>query len=123
LIGKACISVTKYYDSSLHRLGFKQRPILVIGLADPSDYVVLPISRVTNQVNLDPVYDFPMEISTYPRMNLRAKSYIRSHKQFAVNSAEITKVICDFRQEYPSAYLDVLTLVERFQKDLIASAL
>ncbi len=53
MIGKAYWATFKYYDSSLHKMAFKKRPILIIGQADEKDYVVLPISRVTKKENLD----------------------------------------------------------------------
>lgn len=40
----------------------------MIGKADDSDYVVLPISRVTNQSNVDSYYDVPMEPTEVPLM-------------------------------------------------------
>lgn len=123
MTGKARISVTKYYDRNARRMGFKQRPVLIIGHSDLSDYVALPISRVTLQRHIDPEYDYPLEVADYPSMNLTAKSYIRAHKQFIVNAAEVTKVICDFKSEYPGAYSDALELVKRFQKHLLESAL
>lgn len=123
MTGKACISVTKYYDRNARRMGLKQRPVLIIGHSDRTDYVALPISRVTLQRHVDPEYDYPLEIADYPSMNLTAKSYVRAHKQFIVNAAEITKTICDFRFEYPAAYADILALVKRFQEDLQNNAL
>lgn len=123
MTGKACVSVTKYYDSKAGRMGLKKRPVLIIGKSDLTDYVALPISRITRSQHIDPEYDYPLEIADYPLMNLTAKSYVRAHKQFVVNAAEITETICDFRSAYPEAYLDALKLVERFQSELLNSAL
>lgn len=66
MIGKAYWATFKYYDSSLHKMAFKKRPILIIGQADERDYVVLPISRVTKKENPDTHYDFEMQIADYP---------------------------------------------------------
>lgn len=52
MIGEAYWAIFKYYDSSAHRMAFKKRPVLIIGKADESDYVVLPISRVTRQEHI-----------------------------------------------------------------------
>ena len=123
MTGKACISVTKYYDRKTQRIGLKERPVLIIGNADPADFVALPISRITFRQNIDQEYDYPLEIPDYPTMKLTEKSYIRSHKQFIANASEITKVICDFRADYPDAYIAILELVERFQKKLLENAL
>lgn len=122
MIGKACISVVKYYNVVTRRQSFKQRPVLIIGEADSTDYVALPISRVTNQSNLDQTFDFPMDIQSFS-LKLTAKSYIRAHKQFIVSKPEITKTICDFKKEYPDSFIEVLSLVETFQKDMLSFAL
>ena len=122
MIGKVCISVTKYYDRRSQRMGLKERPILVIGSSDSTDFVALPISRVTRSQYLDPDYDYPLELADFPTMKLTAKSYIRTHKQFIANDAEITRVICDFKYDYPAAYTSVLRLAEQFQKNLFERA-
>lgn len=122
MIGKAYWATFKYYDSSLHKMAFKKRPILIIGQADGRDYVVLPISRVTKSENLDPHYDFKMQIVDYPALSLKSVSYIRTHKQAIANEGELSDCITDFKEEYPDAYLSVLALVEEFQKELINKA-
>lgn len=123
MTGKACVSVTKYYDRKLQRMSLKKRPVLVIGHSDETDFVALPISRITAQHHIDSDYDYPLEVEDFPAMNLTAKSYIRTHKQFITGEAEITKVICDFRLEYPEAYAAALELVRRFQANLLEHAL
>ena len=60
MIGKAYVSTFQFYNNRTHRMEFKSRPVLVVGKADETDYVVLPISRVTNNINLDADYDFPL---------------------------------------------------------------
>lgn len=122
MIGKAYWATFKYYDSSLHKMAFKKRPVLIIGKADAGDYVVLPISRVTQKGNLDLHYDFEMQIVDYPTLSLKAISYIRTHKQAIANEGELADCIADFKAEYPDAYLSVLALVEEFQKELINKA-
>jgi uncharacterized protein YifN (PemK superfamily) len=104
-------------------MSFKKRPVLVVGQADSSDYVVLPISRVTNQSNLDSDYDLEMNPPDFKKMNLTQKSYIRTHKQTVLHAASLTKVIVDFRSEYPDTYLDVISRMEDFQKQLINNAI
>lgn len=90
MIGKAYVSAFKFYDVRTKKMAFKGRPVLVIGKADDTDYVVLPISRVTNKANLDSYYDVPIDPVDVPKMNLKQTSYIRTHKQAVVNSAELT---------------------------------
>lgn len=123
MIGKAYWATFKYYDSMLHKMAFKKRPILIIGQADERDYVVLPISRVTKKENLDEYYDFEMQIADYPALSLKDVSYIRTHKQAIANIGELADCIADFKVEYPDAYISVLALVEEFQKDLINRAI
>ncbi len=123
MIGKVCVSKAKYYDATTKKLKFKTRPVLIIGQADTSDYVALPISRITNHKNTDPTYDYPLEKATYPLLNLHDKSYIRTHKQFIVNSGEITQIICDFKLCYQNSYSSIISLVDQFQHNLIGRAL
>ena len=123
MTGKACISVTKYYDAKTHRHGLKNRPVLIIGHSDGSDYVALPVSRITHSENIDTSYDFPMEIEDYPDMKLVKKSYVRTHKQFIVNEKDIAKVICNFAAKYSDSYLDILARVDRFHAELMTNAL
>lgn len=123
MIGEAYWAIFKYYDSSTHRMAFKKRPVLIIGKADESDYVVLPISRVTRQEHIDQQYDYEMQVADYPKLSLKATSYIRTHKQSIANIGELANQITDFKNEYPDAYVEVIALVEEFQKRLLDEAL
>lgn len=123
MIGEAYWAIFKYYDSSSQRMAFKKRPILIIGKADESDYVVLPISRITQSKHINSHYDFKMQVQDYSLLSLKDTSYIRTHKQSVVNVGELAECIVDFRKEYPDAYIDVMALVEEFQNDLISNAL
>jgi len=123
MIGKAYVSVTPYYDSNACKRSFKKRPVLIIGKADETDYVVLPISRVTRREYLDASFDISMELQDYPLMNLSAVSYIRTHKQFTVREESLTKCITDFKENYSDTYILVLERMEEFQKLLIDQAL
>lgn len=67
MTGKAYISTFQYYDIRSKKMSFKSQPVLVIGQADTSDYVVLPISRVTNKANLDDYYDVPIDPTDAPK--------------------------------------------------------
>ena len=124
MIGTVCISAFKYYDSAKQKMLFKGRPVLVIGRADSSDYVVLPISRVTKRENLDAHYDYEMKPETYARsaLQLSAVSYVRTHKQAVLNEGEITKQIFNLKQEFPEEYAEIIDLVEEFQRNLINNA-
>lgn len=123
MIGKAYISLLPYYDRTSHQMRFKKRPILIIGQSDASDFVILPISRVTNAANIDLEYDIKITPETVPLMNLKQTSYIRTHKQLVIHFGEITKEIVDFKKEYPDIYLEVLAKMEQFQNSIIDNAL
>ena len=123
MIGKAYWAIFKYYDSSAHRMAFKKRPVLIIGKADESDYIVRPISRVTRQEHIDQRYDFEMQVTDYPKLSLKNTSYIRTHKQSVANIGELANQIADFKNEYPDAFVEVIALVKEFQKKLIDEAL
>lgn len=123
MIGKAYISIFQFYDKNQNRMNYKKRPVLIIGKADDSDYVILPISSVSNRSKLNPVYDYPISPLTVPSMGLKVASYIRTHKQAVVHKGSLTKEIINFKKEYPDDYKKVLLKVEEFQKELIANAI
>lgn len=122
MIGKAYVSTFKYYDMRHHRMAFKNRPVLIIGQADSTDYVVLPVSRVTRKENIDDHYDLEIKKEDYPFMNLTETSYIRTHKQSVVNEGELTREITDFKKEYPETYKRTINLVKEFQTGLVNAA-
>lgn len=124
MIGEIWISAFKYYDSIKHRMAFKSRPVLIIGQADSSDYVVLPVSRVTKRENLDMHYDYEMKPETYAESDLKlsATSFVRTHKQAVLNEGELIKKVLNLKEEFPKIYEEIVDLVEEFQKDLIKKA-
>lgn len=123
MIGKAYVSTFQFYNRRNHRMEFKSRPVLIVGQADSTDYVILPISRVTNSANIDSDYDLQITQQSVPLMNLTQTSYIRTHKQSVVHAGELTREIVDFKAEYPDIYVEVITKMEEFQKSIIDNAL
>ena len=123
MIGKAYVATFPFYNSQTQHMDFKKRPVLIIGRADVSDYIVLPISRVTNSANIDPEYDYQVTVHNVPLMNLSQTSYIRTHKQTIVNAGNLTKEIVDFKKEYQEMYLEIMCKVEDFQKKLVTDSL
>lgn len=121
-IGDTYISVFKFYDAKKGKMGFKKRPVLVIGKADDTDYVVLPISRVTKRENLDLIYDIEVEKEKFPLMNLKENSYIRTHKQAVLNKGDLIHKVVNIKSEYSSLYHLVIKNVEDFQVELIKKA-
>ena len=124
MIGKIYTAAFKYYDNKNHKMAFKSRPVLIIGKADSSDYVVLPISRVTKKENLDVHFDYRLEPSKYSQSTLclSAVSYVRAHKQTVISGVELVKEIIDFKKEFPKVYNEIIDLVEEFQKRLMERA-
>ena len=122
MIGYAYVSSFPYYDMQTRQMRFKNRPVLVIGRADSKDYVVLPISRVTNRAHLDAHCDVEVKPGDVPLMNLHSTSYIRTHKQTVLYAASLIRPIVDFRTEYPDVYIDVIAKVEEFQKNMLDNA-
>lgn len=122
MIGKTYWAIFKFYDNSQQKMAFKKRPVLIIGEADKSDYIVLPISRVTQKQNLDLHYDFELQPLDYPLLSLKAISYVRTHKQTVLNKGELGNCIADFGSEYQDSYISVIALVEEFQNNLINKA-
>ena len=88
-----------------------------------NDYTVLPISSVTKKQNLDPVYDFELNIQKYPQLNLNKTCYLRTHKQTIVHQASLTTMICDFKTVYPDLYVEAMALFEQFEKEVVETVL
>ena len=121
MIGKAYKSLVPYYDRITNKQKFKSRPCLVIGEADSGDFVVLPISSVSDKSKVHPKYDMPLDIANFTF--LTKSSYLRTHKQTVVNIANLKDQLSDFRTDYEDAYLDALALVEEFQRQMISDAM
>ena len=121
MIGKAYKSRVPYYDRITRSQKFKSRPCLIIGQADSGDYVILPISTVSDKSRIDPIYDIPLDKETY--RFLKKDSYLRTHKQTVVNIASLRDQLSDFKATYGETYLAAIMKVEEFQKQLITDAL
>lgn len=107
-----------YYDMKKRCMSFKKRPALIIGKADTSDYVTLPVSRVTNRQYISTTYDYKLDVNEYQLTNLKVTSYVRTHKQTIVEVTNIGQDICDFAKEYGVAYTEILHLVKVFQDSI-----
>lgn len=121
MIGKAYKSRVPYYDHITRSQKFKSRPCLIIGQADSGDYVILPISTVSDKSRIDPIYDMLLDKETYSF--LKKDSYLRTHKQTVVNIASLRDQLSDFKETYEETYLAAIMKVEEFQKQLITDAL
>lgn len=121
MIGKAYKSMVPYYDSITQKRKFKSRPCLIIGKADSGDYVILPISKVSDRSKVDTNYDIPLDKTVYTF--LHDDSFLRTHKQTVVNIASLKDELTDFKGNYEETYIEALAKVEEFQKQLISNAL
>ena len=123
MIGKLCVSLIKCYNRATKSMEFKPRPALIIGKSDSGDYNVLPVSKVSDRSKIDPVYDVPLDPNVYPLLNLTVYSYVRTHKQTVVNYREMGRTFGDMKQDYPDLYLDVVSKLEDYNKQIFDNIL
>lgn len=122
MIGKAYKSRVPFYDRKTKSTKFKSRPCLIIGKSDEQgDYVVLPISSVSDKSKINPEYDIFLENSKYSFLD--KDCYLRTHKQTVVNIASLRDEISDFKKLYEDTYIEVLAKVEKFQNELVKKAM
>ncbi len=121
MIGKAYKTLVPYFDKNTNRNSIKSRPCLVIGKADAGDYVILPISKISDKTKIDPTFDIPLDKSVYTFLN--EDSYLRTHKQTTVNVASLKGPLADFKVSYEETYIEAVMKVEEFNKSLITNAL
>lgn len=118
MIGMFCVATFPYYDTSTGRNKFKKRPMIILGQADSSDYVTLPVSKVSIKENIDDEYDLEIVCDEYPLLNLNCTSYIRTHKQTITNRNGLRTII-SVKDTYPELWLSILQKIEDFQKKII----
>lgn len=123
MIGEIRKILVPYYDRTTRRQKFKSRPGLIIAAADEGDYVVLPISKVSDPRRIDPDYDVKIDPALYEGLNLACVSYVRAHKQTTVHYKEIGDKISDMRGIYEELYIDILEKREIFSKEITRQAL
>ncbi|NYS33709.1 type II toxin-antitoxin system PemK/MazF family toxin [Streptococcus danieliae] len=118
LIGKIVASRFQYYDTRTRRMSYKSRPVLILKCernTGASDLTVLPLSTITNQTNIDPVYDVQVTVSEYPLLGLTRDSYIRSGKISTVHTTNIARgSICDLKQIYPDLWTMIITNTKEY---------
>lgn len=123
MIGKIYKARTPFYNQAICQMDYKARPALVLAKADNEDYVVLPVSSISNSANIDPVYDIEVDPALYPKLNLRNTSYVRTHKQTVVHRANLRDEIGDLKSEYEDLYLEILEKREAFSNSITQQAL
>ena len=115
MIGKIYTSVFPYFDSSVRQMKYKNRPVLIIGGPRNNDYTVLPLSTISNSANKDPV--------KYPLLNLTKVSYVRTHKQTTMHSANLVTYLSDVKNTYEDLYIDILLKLEQHNNELMEKML
>ena len=123
MIGEIRKVLTPFYNARTHRLDIKSRPGLIIAQADSEDYVVLPVSRVTDSRKIDSVYDIKVDPAVYPVLSLTSVSYVRTHKQTVVHKAEIGDKISDMKSSCEDLYLEVLAKRAQFSEEITNQAM
>lgn len=123
MIGEIRKVLTPFYNSRTHRLDIKSRPGLIIAKADSEDYVVLPVSKVSDQRRIDPDYDIKVDPAAHPMLSLDYVSYVRTHKQTVVHLAEIGDKISDMKSDCEDLYLEVLTKRAQFSEAITNQAM
>ena len=119
MIGKIHKAMVKYYNSEKCKMAFKYRPVLIIGKADSSDYIVLPISSVSITRNINKHFDIRIDSKQYVLLNLlKDTSYIRTNKQTTLNYKEILEEISNLKELYPELFKLIMNRVSEFQQYL-----
>lgn len=123
MIGEIRKILTPYYDKVTSKQMIKSRPGLIIAAADEGDYVVLPISKISDSRRIDPDYDIKVDPATHAELHLACVSYVRTHKQTTVNTAQIGDKISDMRTNCEDLYVDILAKRETFSKEITRQAI
>lgn len=123
MIGKVYLSVVDFYDSRLQAVSRKARPVLIVGGPYESDYIVLPISTVTNRANLNPHYDILIPPQARHSLDLPRECFIRTHKQLPVHRASLLRLKGDMKADVPDLYVNAIAKLEEFQREITAGAI
>ena len=125
MIGKIYASMVEFFDIKTNTTKIKSRPILILSSTRNNDYTILPISTITNKVNMDTDYDIKIDPVSYPKLKLKQISYVRTHKRTFIHQASIDRnnVIGDLKKDYEELFLKILEKVQEFDNKVIDDAL
>lgn len=123
MIGEIRKILTPFYNQRTRRMEMKTRPGLMVAKADSEDYVVLPISKISDSRRIDPVYDIKIDPAVYPLLMLNCVSYVRTHKQTVIHLAEIGDSISNMKAGYEDLFVEVLIKREQFSKEITNQAM
>jgi len=125
MIGKIYASMVEFFDIRTNTTKIKSRPVLILSSTRNNDYTILPISTITNKVNMDTDYDIKIDPVSYPKLKLKQISYVRTHKRTFIHQASIDRnnVIGDLKKDYEELFLKILEKVQEFDNKVIDDAL
>jgi hypothetical protein len=125
MIGKIVKCLTQYYDMRLQRNSIKSRPALVLKSPVNDDYVVLPISSISNRANVNPIYDIEIDPVKFPKINLTRLSYVRTHRIVSIPRQQIdtSVIIGDLKLDYEELFLEIVEKVEQFHNEIMEGLL
>ena len=122
-IGEIRWIITPFFNTKTGKMDFKQRPALILAQADGGDYTALPISSISRKENRSPEYDIEIDPAQYPLLHLSTVSYVRTHKQTVVHTAEISNCVGNVKNDYGDLYLLILEKREQFSNEITEQAL
>ena len=125
MIGEIYASMVEFFDIKTNTIKIKSRPVLILSSTRNNDYTILPISTITNKVNMDTDYDIKIDPVSYPKLKLKQISYVRTHKRTFIHQASIDRnnVIGDLKKDYEELFLKILEKVQEFDNKVIDDAL
>ena len=125
MIGKIYASMVEFFDIKTNTTKIKSRPVLILNSTRNNDYTILPISTITNKVNMDTDYDIKIDPVSYPKLKLKQISYVRTHKRTFIHQASIDRnnIIGDLKKDYEELFLKILEKVQEFDNKVIDDAL
>lgn len=113
----------KYFNSNTKRMGFKVRPMLIIGAEKeyfPCDFNVLPISKISKSQHISSEYDIELNIDQCNKLSLHyCPSYIRVHKQSYAYSTDVDQnIISNLKQIDTELYNQIQSVHREFNDTL-----
>lgn len=117
--------MVEFFDIKTNTTKIKSRPVLILSSTRNNDYTILPISTITNKVNMDTDYDIKIDPVSYPKLKLKQISYVRTHKRTFIHQASVDRnnVIGDLKKDYEELFLKILEKVQEFDNKVIDDAL
>ena len=93
-------------------------------VAQDSEYVVLPVSTLSNKSCYCKEYDILLEKSSLINSTLDKDSYVRAHKRTVIYKADIdfTKCIVDLKKNHPPIFTEIIDKMSKYDSLIKESA-